>query len=76
MVWKKFVLLRFFVAALGSISFTSVPPALAQSQPGGQPPTTVLGVECSRVFELGIDKQTNMRAGMIMVDRARLPVSG
>ncbi len=67
MISKRLLLLGFLVVALGSIGFSSVSSALAQSQPGDQAPTSVMGVECSRVFELGIDKQTNMRAGMIMV---------
>ena len=38
-----------------------VPPATPQT------PTSVLGVECARVFDLGIDKQENLRASLIMM---------
>jgi hypothetical protein len=37
------------------------------AQRADQPPRSVLGVDCSRIAELGIDKQTNMRAAMIRV---------
>ena len=47
------------IAALGLGGF--VPPATPQM------PTSVLGVECARVFELGIHKQENLRAGLIMM---------
>ena len=73
MVRRKFLFLRFLVVAFGLTSFTSVLSRAAQSQ---QPPTSVLGVECSRVFELGIDKQMNLRAGMIMVGCGLAPGGG
>jgi len=67
MVQRKSPFSWFLVVAFGLTFLTAVVPAAAQSQPVGPPPTSVLGVECSRVFELGIDKQTNLRASMIMV---------
>jgi hypothetical protein len=35
--------------------------------PSGQTPSTVLGVDCSRIAELGIDRQANLRAAAIRV---------
>jgi BNR repeat-like domain len=67
MVGRKFRFSRSLPVAFALTILTSVVPGVAQSQQGGQPPTSVLGVECSQVFELGIDKQTNLRAGTIMV---------
>ncbi|PYR27023.1 MAG: hypothetical protein DMF98_07125, partial [Acidobacteria bacterium] len=32
-----------------------------------QPPSTVLGVDCSRIAELGIDRQANLRAAAIRI---------
>jgi hypothetical protein len=52
-------------AAISLACFTSLTPPLARAQRAGQ--QVILGVECSRVYELGIDRQLNLRAGMIMV---------
>lgn len=41
--------------------------AVADQAPPAQPPPTVMGVECSRIAELGIDKQANLRAASIRV---------
>ena len=41
-------------------------PGIAQAD-GKLSDQTVLGVQCSQIFELGIDKQENLRATMIRV---------
>src|ERR1700737_4357492 len=41
--------------------------SVAHAGPAKEGAATVLGVECARVNELGIDKQENLRASMIRV---------
>lgn len=65
MTGRRFFHWVFLTAALGSTCLTPRFSLLAQSQPPG--PQVVLGVKCSRVSELGIDQQLNMRASMILV---------
>lgn len=64
----KTELLALVLASVWAVSLER--PALAQS------PKTVMGVECARVAELGIDKQENLRAGLIMMGCGLAPLPG
>src|ERR1700737_3443203 len=65
MVRRNYLFSGFLAAAFGLTCLTPASSLRAQTQTAGPP--TVLGVPCARVFDLGIDKQMNLRAGMIMV---------
>jgi hypothetical protein len=49
-----------FLALLALCAARFTPPVNAQALP------SVPGADCARVFELGIDRQLNMRAGLIL----------
>lgn len=57
------------IPILGFVMLASVGAVLLDRAALAQSPKTVLGVECSRIAEFGIDKQENLRAGLIMVGR-------
>jgi 6-phosphogluconolactonase len=65
MVRRRHLFSGFLAAAFGLTCLTPASSLRAQTQTAG--PSTVLGVPCASVFDLGIDKQMNLRAGMIMV---------
>lgn len=57
-------LVRRFALLLCAASAISMP---ALSHAGTKQPESVLGVECAKIYELGIDKQENLRATLIRV---------
>jgi hypothetical protein len=65
MVRRRFKPVGSWAIACGLIGFASALSLLAQARVAGQ--RAILGVECSQVADLQIDKQTNLRAAMIMV---------
>jgi 6-phosphogluconolactonase len=65
MVRRNYLFSGFLTAAFGLTCLTPASSLRAQSQTAGPP--SVLGVPCASVSDLGIDKQMNLRAGMIMV---------
>ena len=56
---------------IASFAFTSLsasgPDASNDQATSTQAPSTVLGVDCSRIVELGIDRQANLRAAAIRI---------
>ncbi len=56
---------RAFLVATGAA--LAAASSLAVAAPLKGAPATVLGVECGKIYELGIDKQDNMRASLIRI---------
>src|SRR5438093_8118111 len=65
------VLAGVFLALLGFAAFSAPAASMAQAQQNytitSTDPLVPAGFDCSRIHELGIDKQENMRAGAIMI---------
>jgi 6-phosphogluconolactonase len=80
MVRRRFLFSGYLAVALGLTCLTSGSSLRAQTQtpaPTGPPgPQIVMGVPCDSVSDLGIDKQMNLRAAMIMVGCGLVPGGG
>src|SRR5438132_4276067 len=73
------VLAAVFVALLGSGTLSATAQSVLKAMPKGKiittstDPLVPVGFDCSKIHELGIDKQENFRAGAIMIACGEMP---
>src|SRR6266404_8839137 len=73
------VLAGVFLALAGLGAFSAVTASIAQAQQKNKiitsstDPLVPVGFDCSKIHELGIDKQENFRAGAIMIACGEVP---